>query len=454
MRNQAEVEMDLLGAIRTQTDLALLQSVNPTFSLYGPVYELIIQYHADHGSIPPRDVIRSRIESWNPNEGEFSYWLDEYVKVRLVYDARDLIKHSLDMMDAGDPNQAIQGLITGLETLGYEGGTTASSYDGSGAQQRYEKYIARTERFGKPSFKLWGIPTGISAIDGSKEGWMPGELIGFYARPTVGKTWMLLREGVIAWLAGYRVLLISPEMPASQIEYRIDALIAGQLGIPFSHGKARQGDPSVKAPYTQLLERLKDNERWWTVDTVAGRMANLSDIRALYHRYQPDLILIDGVSLLEDEQRSSSTWEAMKNVCYGLKTFATSVDTAIIVSHQAVNSRRGARGNTEVAQGRGDDWVMPSLNDAAFGDAFVQAMSTVFTMAPDRDDPNIRWYSIRKTRERNIEFKPRMSFAWDVDAGRILDMGRHGDDITAIQSEMRELGLATAASNLEERFGG
>jgi hypothetical protein len=442
MRPLGYIEMAMINAISTEDEINAIEDATPLFGVHFPVYALAKSYLTQYGTPAPLSVLKGQYENWEATEGEFAYWFGEWLTARKVYATRKYMRDALESFEKGnaDPDGAINALINNLSNLGVLSVSELPTTDGT-IEERYERFRRRAEFYTRSNFKMWGIPTGIDVIDGSRQGWMPGELVGFYARPTVGKTWLLLREGVIAWLAGKRVLLISPEMPASQIAYRVDALIAGQMGIPFSHQAAIAGDPANDANYAALANAMKGNERWWTVSDIGGRDVSVSDIANLYARYKPDLILVDGVSLLRDDQRSNAEWEKMKHVCYDLKRFATTAEVAIIASHQASNSRRGARGNREASQGRGDDWVLPTLNDAAFGDAFVQAMSTVFTMAPDQDLENIRWYSIRKTRERNIEWKPRMAFGWDVDRGVIVDLGRHGDDVGAISGELRNLGI-------------
>jgi hypothetical protein len=444
MKPIGAIEMGMINAISTEDHVEAIEEARPLFGHYEAAYIIARGYIRRFAAKPPLDVFKAQDEHWHETEGEFDYWFTEWLEARKFYATKKAMRDALESFEKTptSPNAAINSLIGSLQQIGVLDGVVIPATDAA-IEDRYEKFKIRAQYHGKEGFRLWGIPTGISAIDASRQGWMPGELIGFYARPTVGKTWLLLREGVIAWMSGKRVLLISPEMPVSQIAYRIDALIAGQLGIPFSHQGAIAGNPELDQAYSDLATKIKGNERWWSVSDIDGRDVRVSDIANLAARYKPDLILVDGVSLLGDDQRASQEWEKMKHVCYDLKRFATTAEVAVICSHQATNSRRGQRGNRDVAQGRGDDWVMPTLNDAAFGDAFVQAMSTVFTMAPDAEVESIRWYSIRKTRERKMEARPRMAFGWDVDRGLIIDLGRHGDDLGAIHGELRAAGIQT-----------
>ena len=161
-----------------------------------------------------------------------------------------------------------------------------------------------------------------------------------------------------------------------------------------------------------------------------GRPIGIRDLKQLIGQFEPDMICIDGIMLMEDDKRGEG-WQKMENLAYGLKNLATAADLVIMVSHQAVNLSKGRR--NPGALGRGDDFIMPTLNDASGGEGFGRACSTVFTMAPDQRSPYVRWFSLRKTRERQIEFKPRYALGWDVDRGNIVDLSRYGDDMLVIE---------------------
>lgn len=387
--------------------------------------------------MPPAELIKQKWgEEWQPPVGEFEYWLAEFIKHTAAFKAESIIRESIPGIEKF-PDTAIPELITKLAAVQYSGNTHIVATD-AGSNERFSKYLGRKQIWEDSggSF-LWGIPTGLDILDKTHQGWMDGELIGFYARPTVGKTWMLIREAVIAWANGYRVLLISPEVSAKHVALRIDVFMARAMGIVLSHKKIFEGHPDQAELYQKATQAIGQAERWWTVDSLQGRPLGLRDIRALAQQFEPDMILIDGIMLLEDDKRAREGWQKMDNLAYGLKNMATAMDLVIMVSHQAVNLSKGRR-NTG-ALGRGDDFIMPTLNDASGGEGFARACTTVFTMCPDIKCPNLRWYSLRKTRERQIaDWKPRYAIGWDVDRGSVEDLSRYGEDMFVIEKILQE----------------
>jgi len=437
------VELGLLASVASEEDLLAIQKAGlrpDDFIAFKDLYLFILNYHRDYGKFPTHEQIVHQIgEDWTFPGGEFAYWLQEFIRYVLMRRAQIIIRDRLPDIER-NPQEAVRSLVNQLTSIGL-GTTEHIQATDASILSRMERYDNRIADFqASRGTIIRGIKTGLQIIDSSHQGWQEGELVGLYARPTVGKTWLLLREGVEAWrYPKNRILLVSPEMPANQIALRIDALIAGEMGLPMSHRKLYAGDPEVRPTYETLANLLSKNERWWTVDSIEGRPITLSDIGLLHRQFQPTLILIDGISLLRDEEGAKAGWERMHNLCYGLKNFCTANDVAAIITNQAVNTRRGRRGETDAAQGRGDDWIMPSLNDAAYGDSFVQACSTIITMCPDRDDARLRWYSIRKSRERDVAWQPRLALAWDVDRGRIIDLSHLATDLERIRQELDRL---------------
>jgi len=426
------LESGLLGSITSLDRLARLHASGvqqSDFGVWPGVYKFICDYVDEYGGVPLAELIRAKWEEFDAKTGDFEYWLKEFVRHSSARKAEILIRESIKAIEAS-PELAIPDLVNKLSLLQFAGNSHVVATDAS-IGERVAKYNARREVYESTDGKfLWGIKTGLDVIDLSHQGWMDGELVGFYARPTVGKTWMLVREAAIAWANGYRVLLISPEVSARHVALRVDVFLANACGISLSHKAIFEGHPSQAEAYSSLSQTIQNSERWWTVDSLHGRPIGIRDLKQLIGQFEPDMICIDGIMLMEDDKRGEG-WQKMENLAYGLKNLATAADLVIMVSHQAVNLSKGRR--NPGALGRGDDFIMPTLNDASGGEGFGRACSTVFTMAPDQRSPYVRWFSLRKTRERQIEFKPRYALGWDVDRGNIVDLSRYGDDMLVIE---------------------
>ena len=441
----------LLGVLRDPERLLSLRNSGLSSEDFGPsrAIFLFIQDYADrYNGVPGEDVVQQRFpEEWKPPEGgAYDYWLGEFRKHAIARRLQLAIQDA--MRDLGDPEKAATQLAERVQSIRLSGQSHVIATD-AGANEAFQKYQMRKDMFVESGGRhIFGIRTSFKVINNTYLGWLPGELVGIYARPTVGKTWVLIRDAVEAWMQGYRVLFISPEMPANQLNIRIYTMMAYAMGIPFSHQAVYHGDPAVERSFQQLVEQLQPHNRWFTIDGLEdGTQVGLREVKQLARQHGPDIIYIDGISLLNNEAGPrTAEWERMKYNSYGLKHFATQSTTPIVLTHQSINLARGRKDEGKNTQGRGDDFRMPTLNDAAFGDSFVQAMSTVITMRSDENRRDIRWYAPRKVREREVDFST-LSYAlyWNVDHGQIDDISEYGTDIGQIAQHIGRIAGARAS---------
>lgn len=423
---QERMEAGLLGSLEGSLDrwLALSKKglTSSDFTFHRDVFDFISEYLPKYGSVPTSQQIGLRYAELQPPPGDFAYWLDELSK--RVFEAKLLqAMEAADSTAVADPYRAADELVNSILQLRASQADNVQAIDAN-IEARFGSYLNRREYLDRGG--LLGIKTGIEVIDQTRQGWMPGELIGIFARPTVGKTWMVCWQACLAWLNGYKVVIYSPEMPAEQLALRCDVIMAALNGHPISYRMLIRGEAAIEDSYRRLVEHFR-GERLWIYDSIDGRAASVTDIGVLMRQHRPDVSMVDGLSLLRQEGRTAAVWEQVKDTSYALKSLTTSNNSAIIVSHQAVRA---------IPKG-GDEIAMPSLKDAAFGDAFVQACSTVITMALDRNQSYLRWYSIQKSRERSWEdeIPVRMPLFWNVDAGIIEDFGRFGTNQAMASNE-------------------
>lgn len=430
------VESGLLHACTTMEQwLELATFTEDDFTTHREVYRFFKSHLLQYNSLPTQSQIGTRF-SWAPPVGEFHYWLEEMKRYSLARQVLAVIQDGYENIK--DPQKSLGEMLTKLSLIRSRQSNHIQATDAA-ASDRLERFDNRTENIFN-SNSILGIRTGMKVYDKSLIGWIPGSLVGCYARPGLGKTWWLLWEGLQAWLDGHTVLAITPEMPANMLNLRVDILVANALGHTIEYNKLLKGDPSIRKEYELVTDVMAQTSRWWTYDSLEGQTIGLGDISALVRQHSPDIVLIDGISLLRREGRGQ-VWEGMLDTCYGLKNLATISEVPIIVTHQAVNSNRGRRtDDTGTIPGRGDDFHMPSLNDAAFGDAFVQACSDVITMCAEPTSQHINWYSLRKYRERGFEkLETRYALAVDFGFGKIYDLSELGYSPALVGEHTRRL---------------
>lgn len=430
------IEAGLLASIAGDMNkwLEVSTFTSDAFVAHKGVFQFVGQYLQQYGNLPSNSLINSKFELHAPI-GDYQYWISEFRRYALARRVLEALQEGYSKI--ADPNAALSLLLDKLSILRSQQTNHIQATDSS-ASERLERFDYRTQNV-FTNKQMLGLPTGLKIIDDTLIGWTPASLVGVYARPGVGKTWWLMWQGLQAWMEGKTVLVIAPEMPANMLNLRIDVIAAKLLQHPIDYGKLLVGDPSIRANYALVTEILAQSQRWWVYDSINDHAVGLGDIAALIRQHNPDLLLIDGISLLKSDVRGQ-LWEQMKDLCYGAKNLGTIYELPIIMTHAASNSARGKR--TEVAaMGRGDDFIMPSLNDAAYGDSFVFACTDVITMCGEPSSSNVIWYSLRKFRERGFqqELPSRMALIKDFGRGIIHDASEYGYNMEAVGQEMKRV---------------
>jgi len=209
-----------------------------------------------------------------------------------------------------------------------------------------------------------GIPTGWHRLDEVMGGYQRGDLVAWVARMGVGKTYLLLRQAISAWAAGYSVLVVTMEMTIEQIVRR---LIGMEAGINPDFIRKGTLDEYALRRVRRYVSTIAHAERF---NIFAGSFSKkVSDLEVLIHELSPDIIFVDGAYLLRPDtgSKSASRLERVAEVYDGLKKLTITSDRPIITTSQF--SRQAGK--------RGKDG---SLETISFSDAIAMHSSVVFSI--------------------------------------------------------------------------
>lgn len=181
--------------------------------------------------------------------------------------------------------------------------------------------------------KLSGVPTGFPSIDGLTLGWQPGDLVVIGARPSIGKTSMVMNGAVTAAQAGKRIAIFSLEMRRKQLEYRI---LSQLTGVPLAKILGGYLGESDWGKVSQAMGVMNDLQI--EIDDRAGQTA--VDIRAACRRMKADggidLAVVDYVQLMPGtlERRGANRNEEITDIAMRLKWLADEVSIPILLLSQ------------------------------------------------------------------------------------------------------------------------
>lgn len=209
-----------------------------------------------------------------------------------------------------------------------------------------------------------GVPWGFSYLDEITGGILPGEVALIGARTGVGKSLVVCRQAVKWAQAGKRVMVVSAEMPPEQLTYRMDAMLGGFNPHLFRDKSARE----------KLAEKRETVEfELGVIHDIGGdvlfprdRQLTVESLVASCHDQSPDVLVVDGVYLLQPAGKSlSASWERTKAASNAIKQLAMDLNIPVMTTSQFKRT------------GKADGF---DLEDIAYSDALSQDSDLVLAL--------------------------------------------------------------------------
>lgn len=225
--------------------------------------------------------------------------------------------------------------------------------------------------------EVTGIPSGLVDLDDITTGFQPCDLIYIAARPSQGKTALMM--GMVDHIAtnfGLRVLVASLEMGHVSLGERLlisRSRVDGHK-VRTGHGLGTREKASLGMAYDQLHPSPV------TIDAAAiqtTRHISAAARRVKLRAGRIDLIAIDYIQLIEPEDRRASRRDQVGRISRDLKAIAKQFNVPVIVLSQvsrAAEERQGSR---------------PRMSDLKeSGDQEQDADVVLLVHRPEQYDPN------------------------------------------------------------------
>lgn len=249
---------------------------------------------------------------------------------------------------------------------------------------------------------ILGITTGLRELDDILGGWLPGEeLVTVVGRVNQGKSWLLQKFLTAAHNEGKKVLLYSGEMSALQVAYRHDT-----LGMNYSNRGLTRGtisDADLDAYENDLKYRAETLKPFIVItpNDLGNKYLTTSTLKALIKKYEPDIVGIDQLSLMNDERRGENRRIQLSNISMDLFRISEEMHIPIIADAQA------NRNKTSVEEPEN-----PDLADIGESDAIGQNSSRVISLVQTK-----LGLSLFIAKNRYGENNKKLIYSWDIDQG-------------------------------------
>ena len=389
------VENGFISKLIETKDMGILkdQQIRPSFFTgeNRRVFQYISNTFKDTGEIPTVRVINQKFPSYELDtytkdseevvgtEESLLYWCKELRTKAKHNKMAEMIEEVADLLDKAVTEEAYDSLKKGIWYIEDEIVESSSVDITKNTNDRKLAYLERKKNKG-----MMGIPTGITHLDYIIKGLVKDTLTTLIATTGVGKTWLQVLVGAYAMLNGYKVVHFVTEMSTDLMQDRYEAMLFGMMYGDFNYNNFKSGslDLETENQYFEFLEDDLPKLEPLVIETANG----VSSISAVIERENPDLILIDGAYLMQDEQGAKDDWLRVTHITRDLKRLAKNRHKPIFINTQADE-------NTSKKTG-------PGIGDIKYSQAIGQDSDVILALFRDEIMINDKEMGIKVLKNR------------------------------------------------------
>lgn len=354
------------------------------------VFSFVQSFYSRTGEVPDYTLLKERFpDIGTPTSTPFQFYKEEKEQESFVERATPLLERFNERSQV-DLSQAILELRTSLQEI-----ERPRDLAGHSLKQTVE---GRVESFSQSAPRR--LKTGIEPLDQATGGLEQDEFFVVSARLGIGKSWVGQFISANVAKQGKKVLLYSGEMTVEQVGSRIDTIWAEGEVSNFLYTRNRLSTEE-KSALKSKVSQIQGDVIVFTPKDLPTSACRPSDLGRLINIYEPDLVVVDQLSLMEpDGKKLSSDHERKAELSYQLKLLQARNPVPFVLISQL---NRGAQNEEATAA------------NLAGSDRIGQDASLIIALK--RKDDRLR-LSILKARSFSPQDGP-MEFVWDVDRGKL-----------------------------------
>lgn len=353
------------------------------------VFHYIMEHFKTTGEVPtPRILLQKfpsyKLETHTENDvvgtdESLVYWCEE-VRTKAKHNRlADITEDVASKLDKGETEEAYSVMKQGVWQIEGEIVYSESVDITKNTEDRKAAYLERKKNKG-----MMGIPMGIPHLDYLLKGLIKETLTTLIATTGIGKTWFLVLIGAYAQLNGYKVCIFITEMSTDIMQDRFDAMLFGMMYEGFDYNDFKSGSLTTEKEnqYFEFLEDDLPRLESLVIETATG----ISSIVSVIEREKPDLVLVDGAYLMEDEQGAKDDWLRVTHITRDLKKTAKNWHVPIFINTQADQ-------NTSKKSG-------PGLGDIKYAQSIGMDSDNILAMYRDEIMYNDNEMGVRVLKQR------------------------------------------------------
>ena len=317
---------------------------------YKKAFKYIAEHSTNYGKLPSITTMRKKFpniefikkgKKYGTDE-PIKFWCDELINKKrhnMIVEALEDVEDNINELETLKAYERLKKVILSIENDVIKGDRVKINED---TKKRFEDYKKRQKTGG-----MTGLPIGIDLVDEIMGGLNKGELTTFMAYTGTGKSWLEAIIAVNLAKLGYRVLFMTTEMSTVNLFRRIDAIWNGFDYSLFKKGQLNRKDEKKYQEYLEEMETKSDDEVMLVVEQATG---GVMQITAKVEQYKPDILLVDGAYLLEDDAGGEDNWMGVIRIWRAFHKLCLAKDIPVVLTTQSKDETGAKIGSLSFAK--------------------------------------------------------------------------------------------------------
>jgi len=404
----SEAERLLLSSIQKPTHLVELRNKYKITASHFPFFPkeaaFVWSYVTEYGKAPTPEIMAASCPDLELSPAQnFDYISEQFHAVVLSRHANLIFFKAQELLDGANPRIAYPYVIGQLQNMLHTEEEHRAVLD-SNPINRINEYRARRQLLENEN----RFRTGIQRLDERPITLKPGQVFGILADAKAGKTWLSMKMAAQMYMAGARVLVISPELTMDELKFRSDVLFSQMLGHELSYTALELAQETQEEKYEvylkDFIDRTRGRDDWILSNAGMSDDLTVEEVSNYVTQEKPDVLVVDGISNMSVKDRKLESWEKYKVIGQGLKNVADKSHLLAIVTNQ---SNRDA-----------EDFGPPRPKHSAYSFDFCRRVDILLCMGKTKSSTLLRTCTVPLRRD-GPEIHEEFDITFDADSGNI-----------------------------------
>jgi len=303
------------------------------------VYEFVVDHFSNYGELPEIKTVEreTKVTLQKYADEPFGYWIDQ-IQTRnastLILKAVGVMKDEVREGHLIEARQAARDLVLHLDA--------ANPTDRVHTLTDVSNQVVKLHDKRRMSTTIGGVPFGFEYLDRISDGAQGADTVAFAGRPGVGKSYILLRCALSAWMQGEIPLVHTSEMTPVQCVRRILGMYSGVTATLIRLGRLSNFGRS------KLINDIRDiggvSDRPFYI--LQGSLTStIEDLALRVQELRPTVLYADGAYLLRTKSKTAARWERVTETAEILKMVARQFNIPALATYQFNRRGPGDLGN-------------------------------------------------------------------------------------------------------------